>query len=115
MGMALTNAEKQRRWRDRRNELAQALTGSPKEIPEAIFRELGVDQSKKVVRALDKRLRNLKPDCPASGGTASARVQTFTACGTPMSAARIPCDCGPGMQAMQTADEVRSESLPAVV
>jgi hypothetical protein len=67
--MPLTNAEKQKRWRDKRNLLADALTGTPKDIADGILRELGVEQAKKVTRALDKRFRNLKPDCPQCGGT----------------------------------------------
>ena len=35
--MALTNADRQRRWRDKRNNLAQALLGRPSEICEAIL------------------------------------------------------------------------------
>ena len=67
--MALTNAQKQARWRDKRNEEARALKGKPKEIAERILRELGVKEAARVVRALDKRLRNIKPDCPRCNGT----------------------------------------------
>jgi hypothetical protein len=61
-----------RRWRDKRNDLAQDLVGTPDDICEAILRRLGVDQARKVARALDKRLRNIKPDCPACRGTGFA-------------------------------------------
>ena len=62
--MALSNAEKQKRWREKRNELAVALTGKPNEVADNILRNLGADQARKVSRALDKRLRDLKSDCP---------------------------------------------------
>ena len=58
--MALSNAEKQRRWRARRNELATALTGEPEDVVNNLLRELGEDGARKVARALGKRLRNLK-------------------------------------------------------
>ena len=34
--MALSNAEKQKRWREKRNELAVALTGKPNEVADNI-------------------------------------------------------------------------------
>jgi hypothetical protein len=51
--------------------------------------------TRRLVRALDKRLRNIKPDCPACGGTGFARVNIYGPCGlkensVPLS---IPCDC----------------------
>jgi hypothetical protein len=39
--MAFTNAEKQKRWRDKRNALAEVLAGTPKEIANGILRKLG--------------------------------------------------------------------------
>jgi len=66
--MALTNAEKQKRWRDRRNSRAEALTGKPRDIANNILRQLGPKLSKQVARELDKRLRNLRSDCQACHG-----------------------------------------------
>jgi ParB-like chromosome segregation protein Spo0J len=76
------------------------LLGTPDEICEAILHSLGVDQAKKVVRALDKRLRNVKPDCLACGGTGFAPAQFSTACGMPIGSGKIPCDCSPAMQGL---------------
>ena len=64
--------------------LAQVLEGTPAKIGEALLSHLGVDQAKKVVRALDKRLRNVKPDCLACRGTGFAPVRFTTACGIPL-------------------------------
>jgi hypothetical protein len=98
--VALTNAEKQRRWREKRNELAAAFTGIPKEVAENILSQLGVDKARRVVRALDKRLRNLKPDCIVCGGTGFAPYDIFTACGLPTGKTTLPCDCSPETQAL---------------
>ena len=94
--MALTNAEKQRRWRNRRNDRASALDGTPKEIADNLLRELGADVARKVARALDKRLRNLRPDCEACGGTGFMKpMEVSTACGIPLGLTMTPpCDCG---------------------
>jgi hypothetical protein len=103
--MAMTNAEKQRRWRDKRNARAEAFDGTPKEVAEALLVQLGVAQVRNVVRALDKRLRNIKPDCRACGGTGRTPVRFFSACGTPIlgkadgTPASMPCDCSPEMRA----------------
>jgi hypothetical protein len=93
--MALTNAQRQARWRDSRNEDAQALKGKPKEIADNILRSLGAKEAAKVMRALDQRLRNIKPDCPACHGTGFLQDGIQTACGFQLQA-RIehPCDCG---------------------
>jgi hypothetical protein len=66
--MPLTNAQKQRRWRDRRNDMASALTGAPEEVADSILRLLGVEEARRVTCALDRRLRDLKPDCPSCSG-----------------------------------------------
>jgi hypothetical protein len=95
--MALTNAEKQKRWREKRNRLAAALIGTPKEIADGVLQELGPKQAKKVVRALDARLRNLKPNCRVCHGTGFAKVQLFTACGEKLlqDVMVIACSCSP--------------------
>jgi hypothetical protein len=54
--MALANADGQGRRRDRRNELAQVFTGTPKEIADAILANLGVDLAKKVSTELRRLL-----------------------------------------------------------
>jgi hypothetical protein len=96
--MALTNAEKQKRWRDRRNEQALALTGTPQEIANRILGTLGAKQAGKVVRALDKRLRAIKPDCKFCGGTGFAAAQGFSCDGEPATnGIRLPCPCDPLM------------------
>jgi len=91
--MALSNAERQRRWRDKRNDLAQILVGTPNEICEAILRELGADPTRRLARALDKRLRSLRSDCPRCEGTGFRSMQSRTACGMPIAQLRIRCDC----------------------
>ena len=102
--MALTNAEKQKRWRDRRNELANILTGTPRDVAEGIFSELGAKKARNVARALDKRLRNLKPDCPKCHGEGFYLAEASTACDSPLGVnLRFPCDCG------DVADRVMSD------
>ena len=98
--MALTNGERQRRWREKRNDLAQAMTGKPKDIAEAILVELGTERAKKVLRALKTRLDAIKPDCKYCGGTGYRTAEMFLACRTPIldpdgsvHRVRLPCDC----------------------
>jgi hypothetical protein len=92
--MALTNAEKQKRWREKRNALAHALTGGPKDVAEQILRELGVDKTKKVVRALDKRLRAIRRYCPACGGTGYMAVYPLHCSGEMLGGPiTAPCPC----------------------
>ena len=105
--MPLTNAQKQKRWRDKRNaavdKLDDLLTGKPREIADSILFYLGTDQTKKIARALDKRLRNLKPDCPRCRGTGFIRALMFLHCGAPnidsatgqQMVVTPPCDCEP--------------------
>jgi len=96
--MALTNAEKQRRWRERRNSKAAALDHArPKDMAEGILAELGIDRTRKILQALEKRVRAIKRDCPACHGTGfmswylqdqgnpDGRDWTW----------REACDCGP--------------------
>jgi hypothetical protein len=52
----LTNAERQRRWRDRRNALIEALTGSPAKAA-AIIGEIGIDRALALGRALQRKER----------------------------------------------------------
>jgi hypothetical protein len=52
----LTNAERQRRWRDRRNALIEALTGAPATAAEAIVTMLGVDKARKLAKALEQKV-----------------------------------------------------------
>jgi hypothetical protein len=78
------------------------LRGTTDEICEAILSclsHLGVDQATKVVRALGKRLRNVKPDCIACSGTGFVPMDTSTACGMPIAkGVKFKCDCSPAMQ-----------------
>jgi predicted mannosyl-3-phosphoglycerate phosphatase (HAD superfamily) len=60
MNAALSNAERQRRWRERRNDRAAVLDGSPTEVAKAILAHLGKDRAQKVVLALNKRLKRAK-------------------------------------------------------
>jgi hypothetical protein len=48
----MTGAERQRRWRDRRNALIEALTGSPTKAAAAIVGEIGVDRARDLGRIL---------------------------------------------------------------
>jgi hypothetical protein len=97
--MALTNAQRQAKWRDSRNEDAQALKGKPKDIAESILMRLGAKEAARVVRALDKRLRNIKPDCPRCKGEGFYKFNPLTPCGSPMYGQSDPftlsCDCLP--------------------
>jgi ParB/RepB/Spo0J family partition protein len=83
-------------------ELVEALLDcTPNEICESILIHLGVDRTKIVVRALkklQKRLLEIKRDCPRCNGTGFALFQTFTACGMPIGQVRMKCDCGQNMQ-----------------
>jgi hypothetical protein len=81
------------RQEDMRYLVEALLDGKADDICEAILCYLGVDQTKKIARALDKRLRNLNPDCRACGGTGYAPTQLSTACGMPLWPAKIKCDC----------------------
>jgi hypothetical protein len=92
--MALTNAQRQARWRDKRNEDAATLSGkTPREIAENLFRHFGVKDAKRVQRALDKLLRNIKPDCPRCHGTGFEDVQAAMHPCAGMFKGR--CDCKP--------------------
>ena len=51
------------------DERARALTGTSREISDAILLILGPDKARTVARALDERLRNLRRKCPCCGGT----------------------------------------------
>lgn len=93
--MALSSAERQRRCREKRNDLAQVLVGKPNQIAEGILSHHGAKEAKRIVQALDERLRNIKPDCRTCGGTGFMTLQSFTACGVPMGQISQPCDCGP--------------------
>ena len=110
--MPLTNAEKQRRWRDKRNELAQALTGTPKQVAEAILAHLGPRDARRVLRALDKRLSAIKPDCEGCGGTGFMPVIFSTPCGMPIGPGRHPCDCGELAAAIVAAKQLRNQRTP---
>lgn len=97
--MALTNAEKQARWRDSRKEAFETLHHStPKKFADAIL-QLGVRRAKKLADALNKRLRAIDPKCQVCQGTGIMRsVKIFSACGQPEFGGRdmpFPCDCGP--------------------
>jgi len=99
--MSLTNAHKQKRWRERRNSRADALTGTPKEIANRILRVLGPEEAEKILRALEARLRNVKSDCSVCCGTGFMHLTTQTACGRPLPFRPIlPCDCGPLAEAL---------------
>ena len=43
--MTLTNAEKQSRWRDKRNRLARAFTETPAKFAETIVNERGIEHA----------------------------------------------------------------------
>ena len=90
--MALTNAENQKRWRERRNALAEA--GTPKEIADGILRQLGAEKAAKVERALKARLRKLRPDCPNCQGTGFVKLEARTACNRPLGSGPITMPCG---------------------
>jgi len=92
--MGLTNAEGQKRWRQKRNSRADALTGAPKEIVNRILHVLGPDQANEVLRELEIRLSNLRSDCPTCRGAGFVRYDTYTASGVLLSFRPIrPCGC----------------------
>jgi hypothetical protein len=97
--VALTNTEKQKHWREKRKGAFNALHGSSiaGETAERILAELGVERARKVVRALNKRVRTIKLDCLSCKGTGFIRIQEYLPCtgethGQPLTS---PCDCGP--------------------
>jgi hypothetical protein len=96
--VALTNAQKQARWRNKRNDLAKDLVGRPTDIADNILHRLGPDATRKVAQALSTRLRNLRPDCPQRNGTGFAPFHSRTACGMLIGVGKYPCDCGPDPQ-----------------
>jgi hypothetical protein len=109
--MPLTNAEKPRRWRDKRSELAQVLSGTPKEITDCILFKLGAREAKRVLRALDKRLLNLKSDCLACNGTGFMTMNVFNCSGGVDFTFRHPCDCGENAAAQIEAAKQREARL----
>jgi hypothetical protein len=98
--MALSNAERQRRYREKRNEDAALLHGTPHEIAEGILRDVGPKKAHRVATALSKRVKALRPDCRHCAGTGFAAANFFTPCGQPMGHGKVPCDCGPIAEAM---------------
>lgn len=76
--MALTNAEKQRRWREKRNELADDWRQPPLEFVDAILRNLGADKAREVAKLLDEKLRNPKTDCAACSVPAGPQAPGLT-------------------------------------
>lgn len=93
--MAFTNAEKQARWRARRNARAEALQGDAPWIAEKIFDELGAKKTKRVVDLLRKRLKAIDPNCPVCKGTGITPLIEFKApCGGKEGEFAVPCQCG---------------------
>jgi hypothetical protein len=94
--MALTNAEKQKRWRDRRNQLANALQGDAPWIAEKIFRELGVKKTKRVADHLRRRLKAIDPNCQLCKGTGiTPAVELKGPCGHYEGEFIDRCPCNP--------------------
>ena len=71
--MPLSNAERQKQWRDKRNNLARAFTDTPAKFAEIIMTELGVEHARKIARAIDKRVRAIKRRQPPPGGLLGER------------------------------------------
>jgi hypothetical protein len=94
--MALTNAEKQKRWRERRNELASALIGDAPWIAQQIFYELGAKKTARVVDLLRKRLKQIDPKCELCKGTGTTPIMEIRGpCGGKEGALAMPCPCDP--------------------
>jgi hypothetical protein len=94
--MALTNAEKQKRWRERRNQLARTLEGDAPGIAEKIFSELGVKKTKRVADHLRRRLKAIDPNCQLCKGTGFTPVLGIRGpCGGKEGEGRQPCPCDP--------------------
>jgi hypothetical protein len=92
--MALTNAQRQQRYRDKRNELVEMMEGTPTEIAHKLVFELGVEVGMKVAEAMRKRIRNIKPDCPKCKGQGFCAAKITTACGMPLwESPRVACPC----------------------
>jgi hypothetical protein len=98
--MALTNAEKQKRWRERRNELARALIGDAPWIAQQIFSELGAKKTQRVVDLLRKRLKAIDPNCQLCKGTGITPVMEIRGpCGGKEGEYSMPCPCDPAYTA----------------
>jgi hypothetical protein len=54
--MALSNAERQARWRERRNALALSPTDSDREIAHKIVRAVGIARAREFAKALPRLL-----------------------------------------------------------
>jgi hypothetical protein len=92
--MALTNAEKQKRWRERRNSLASSLEGDA--IAQSIFNELGAKKTQRVVDLLRKRLKRIDPNCSLCNGTGVTPVlQLRGPCGFKEGELAMQCPCTP--------------------
>jgi hypothetical protein len=98
--MALTNAEKQKRWRERRNELARALIGDAPWIAQQIFSELGAKKTRRVVDLLRKRLKAIDPNCQLCKGTGfTPTMEIRGPCGGKEGEIAMPCPCDPAYTA----------------
>jgi hypothetical protein len=92
--MALTNVERQRRWRQRQNDKAAALEGDAPWIAQQIFSELGAKKTARVVALLQKRLKATDPNCKLCKGTGITPILELP-CGLKEGAMATPCPCDP--------------------
>ena len=94
--MALTNAERQRRWREQQNAKASALEGDAPWIAQKIFSELGAKKTARVVTLLQKRLKAIDPNCKLCKGTGITPILDLRGpCGLKEGAMALPCPCKP--------------------
>lgn len=101
--MALTNAERQRRWRDKRNELAEQAIhtdDSDREVVRRIVDAIGAERARALVGKMGSLITAIAgkeplPDCPLCEGKGHAMVDLYGPCGSKENTQplAIPCQC----------------------
>ena len=101
--MALTNAERQRRWRDKRNDLAeQAIheNDSDREVVRKIVDAIGAERARALVGKMGSLITAIAgkeplPDCPLCEGKGHVWINVYGPCGFKENTAPLaaPCQC----------------------
>jgi len=101
--MALTNAERQRRWRDKRNDLAkQAIheDDSDREVVRKIVDAIGAQRARALVGKMGSLITAIAgkeplSDCPLCEGKGRVMIDVYGPCGFKENTAPLagPCQC----------------------